>query len=417
MHGRVVFDPAPAAADPVAFGEELAHGLERLGARTTRGTGGVHFHVPLSKLTTDSPLGLASTGQISLSEHEGSLVVSYALNQWTMCLAFGVVLFGMTGLFLYLDDALPKHYTLLALGLGFAFPALASALLTGLEFREFLRACMAQSLCASQASWPARGCALSRVRWAKDEPVLAWVPRWIRPVLTLELLPVVVCCAAVGALMRTMVGDIPDGVVILFGVGSAFVCGLRFFLVRGKAGQVRRALGRTLARTRARLVAVSVADLAELAAVEDGTAVRCCGRVRTRSTLPGLFVGTPAVYRFVSVVFRIARRHRGRVELHVVHEAGDAFDLIDVRGTAIPVNLAGAQVLTPSAHQRPLSLAQMARILALAIPEMVTGTVTGGMIASEWLLRDGQEVEVVAQKRGSGLVSAEKRPLLIVPQS
>jgi hypothetical protein len=414
MHGRVVFDPAPAACDPAALQAELVRGLERLGAQTTQGASGVRFHVPLKRLTTDSPLGLASTGEISLIEDDGKLVVAYALNQLTMCLAFGVVVFGMTALFLYLDETLPKELTLAALGLGFVLPAVVSALLTGLEFREFLRACMAHSLCASQVSWQSGKYALFRVRWAKDEPALEWVSPLIRVAVTLELLPVVSFFVVMGAFLDVTLRGIPEGSFLLFGIGSAFVCGLRFFLVRGNVGRLRRGVGRSMAK--ARLGGAALTDLAQLASVEDGTLVRCRGRVRVKKTLPGLFVGTMAAVRFVEAVFRLARPHKGRVELHVVHEAGEEFDLVDARGAAVRVDVARGQVLAPSTRARLLSLPQMARILDLPFPGKGTGTVTGEMWAEEWLLRDGHEVEILAQKRGDALASPEEGPLLILPR-
>lgn len=174
------------------------------------------------------------------------------------------------------------------------------------------------------------------------------------------------------------------------------------------------AAARGVLRMRLRKLARGQVQLSRLAQRADGELVHVRGRVRAREQIDGLV--TPA-----RGVFRRVVMHFG--ELRVVHEAAVDFVLVDENGESIIVQVEGARIVAPTGklEQWPGTAPEVARALALPLPKetrrwqekrtkkLAKGKKPAKMRASEYLLRDGDEVEVVGYKNRTVDVTVEER--------
>lgn len=164
---------------------------------------------------------------------------------------------------------------------------------------------------------------------------------------------------------------------ILFGLGVG-------------GGILGERVGSAIVRRHVARLAHGEVALARLREAAEGTLVHVRGRVRAEATLGGLLHGVPGVYR--RIVFRAGRARW-------IHEAAVAFDVVDAHGAWIHVQPRGARLLAPVAElvEYPRNGFAGERItpsLAAVIARHTGDTIP----ASELVVRDGDEVELVGHK-------------------
>jgi hypothetical protein len=139
----------------------------------------------------------------------------------------------------------------------------------------------------------------------------------------------------------------------------------------------------------ARLARGEVA-LARVREEAEGQVVHVRGRVRAEATLHGLLHGVPGVYR------RIAFRAAGA---RWIHEAAVAFDVVDAGGAWIRVEPWGARLLAPVAElvEYPARAFTGERATP-SLTSVIAGHGRGTIPASELVVRDGDEIELVGHK-------------------
>jgi hypothetical protein len=198
-----------------------------------------------------------------------------------------------------------------------------------------------------------------------------------------------------------------------------------------------RAVRAVIAR-RLRRLARGEAEVAHLHDQEDGELVHVRGTVRAQTTIRALLDDAPAVFR--RVIFSLRPRTSPREGINAVHEAAVDFALVDSSGVAIIVEVEGARLLAEPKNER--EMCEETRFLALRLPPELSevadrrraraakGNVSP-VPASEVLLREGDEVEVVGYKSRrvdptvaklaretpmrASLRSGKQLPLLILP--
>lgn len=159
---------------------------------------------------------------------------------------------------------------------------------------------------------------------------------------------------------------------------------------------VGRRVGRAVVQARVRRLARGAEDLRRLPAEPDGELLHVRGRVRATQALSGFLHGASGVYR------RVAFRLDG---VEWVHEAAVDFALVDAAGEAVSVQVAGARLL---AQERERFEYPVARFTTPPLPATLERIVaprrerlrwrTRPVEATELLLRDGDEVEIVGYK-------------------
>jgi hypothetical protein len=147
--------------------------------------------------------------------------------------------------------------------------------------------------------------------------------------------------------------------------------------------------GAVVQRYVARLAHGEVA-LARVREAAEGTLVHVRGRVRAEATLDGLLHGVPGVYR--RLVFRVTGARW-------IHEAAVAFDVVDAHGAWIRVEPRGARLLAPVAElmEYPAGAFTGERVTP-SVAAVVAGHAGPIITASELVVRDGDEVELVGHK-------------------
>jgi len=157
-------------------------------------------------------------------------------------------------------------------------------------------------------------------------------------------------------------------------------------------------LARAALRHRLRKLAHGAIDLSQLAQEPDGELYYLRGRVKARTTLPGLLDGEPAVFRRMVIDLGDSR---------LVHEAAVDFAVIDEQGAIALVEVAGARLVARDRSLLPLPPAARERVLGLGIMTNLhkdtwsvcfPGRRRDLPAASEVLLRDGDAVEIVGYK-------------------
>jgi hypothetical protein len=265
---------------------------------------------------------------------------------------------------------------------------------------------------------------LERTHLLRDD--LTWLPaslralRWsVAGAIWTGVLGSVITAAALG-----------PGLVIVLGKGVALLTVGGIYLGdRAARAALKARLGR-LARGQVRLE--------ELAREPDGELVHVRGRVRAYSVLPGFLHGTPAVYRRMIFVLGGAK---------VVHEAAVDFGLVDDAGDLITVSVARSRLLLPGggADADRADYPDLPRFLELPLPPALGRSVERARLqlerkaqappvsASEFLVRGGDEVEIVGYKTRvvdptvamrlerdtpmrAALRSGRELPLLITPR-
>lgn len=156
-------------------------------------------------------------------------------------------------------------------------------------------------------------------------------------------------------------------------------------------------LARRLMRAQLRRLAHGSADLRRLASEADGELVHVRGRVRARDTLAGFLHGTPGVFRRMAFVLD------GKP---MVHEAAVDF-AVTAGGEEAIVQVARARILVPQedpadypadkflAPSLPPSLMAATLMLRARLQHKVPRR---PISAAEFVLRDGDEVELVGYK-------------------
>jgi hypothetical protein len=180
-------------------------------------------------------------------------------------------------------------------------------------------------------------------------------------------------------------------------------------------GMLGERLGSALVRRHVERLAHGEVALARVREEAEGKVVYVRGRVRAESRLEGLLHGVPGVYR--RVVFRAGGTRW-------IHEAAVVFDVVDENGEWLRVQPWGARLLAPVAELMayPASAFTGARVtpsLAAALAGRA-GDPAGIIPASELVVRDGDEVELVGHKsqtadptgHGGGFREPPQRPLL-----
>lgn len=207
---------------------------------------------------------------------------------------------------------------------------------------------------------------------------------------------------AVGGIV--MVPHFPGGVV--GGLGKTMVAGGLY------AGD---RVARSVLRRRLAKLAHGQVELSRLKQERDGELVHVRGRVRARTDLPGLLDDCAhAVYRRVQIVLG---------QLRLVHEEAVDFTLMDDDGEVVIVEVSGARLVVPDPKMQRLRAVgpQAERLLALSLPKEAhdwlkkraerqrRGKSMPRMAASEFLLQDGEEIDVVGYKNRVVDVSVEGR--------
>jgi hypothetical protein len=160
---------------------------------------------------------------------------------------------------------------------------------------------------------------------------------------------------------------------------------------RASKGIIRSRLGK-LARGKV--------DLARLSNEEDGELVHVRGRVRASTTVEGLVSSEPGVYRRTKVRFG---------DVDVIDEEAVDFYLVDDTGVAISIEVEGAHLVVHDPKvgrttfpERLFALAQHpgARRMVLRYEQMRARGRRAqiSVLASETMLRSGDEIEVVGYK-------------------
>jgi hypothetical protein len=221
-------------------------------------------------------------------------------------------------------------------------------------------------------------------------------------------------------------------------VGATIPIALKFWAFVPVVLGVPRAVGpaalrvgnrRARALARRRLRRIRGGDAGALLHRRDGELVKVRGRVRVHEPVIGLLDEAPAAYRRLEVALGT---------LQVIHEAATDFALVADDGAHIAVLAADARLLGVSARRYRLDGAQERRVLAQILRPHVTrelhrrGIEHYETLATECLLRDGDEVEIVGYKTRivdrsvdqrlmrdeplrTALQSGSRRPLLIAP--
>jgi hypothetical protein len=215
-----------------------------------------------------------------------------------------------------------------------------------------------------------------------------------------------------------------------------------FFGIIPGSAYVGDSAARAIMGRRLRRLARGEVDVARLRDQEDGELVHVRGKVRGQQTTDAFLDGSPAVFR--RVIFEMddaRRRRRGWGVGPVVHEAAVDFALVDASGEAITVEVDGARLLAQPSRKRedygqeeffalPLPAAVL-KVVNERRERAAAGKPTKPVKASEVLLRDGDEVEVVGYKSRrvdptvatlsretpmrASLRSGKQLPLLILP--
>lgn len=264
---------------------------------------------------------------------------------------------------------------------------------------------------------------LERTHLLRDD--LTWLPAGLRALRW----------SVAGAIWTGVVGGVltaaalGPGLVIVLGKGVALLAvGGAYLGDRAARAALKARLGR-LARGQVRLDA--------LAREPDGELIHVRGRVRAYGVLPGFLHGAPAVYRRMIFVLGGSK---------VVHEAAVDFGLVDEAGELITVSVARSRLLLPGggADADRADYPDLPRFLELPLPPSLGRTVErarlrlerGGaapVSACEFLVRDGDEVEIVGYKTRvvdptvgmrleretptrAALRSGRELPLLITPR-
>jgi hypothetical protein len=172
---------------------------------------------------------------------------------------------------------------------------------------------------------------------------------------------------------------------------------------------------RSIMRRRLAKLARGQVELSHLQHQADGDLVHVRGRVRARQHLTGVLdASAQAVYRRVLMQFG---------EVRVVHEAAVDFEMVDDRGESIIVETEGARIVAPELklRQLPYLAPETDRMLALPLPDktrpwqalrakkLARGKNPPMANAAEYLLREGDEVEVVGFKNRTVDVTVESR--------
>jgi hypothetical protein len=172
---------------------------------------------------------------------------------------------------------------------------------------------------------------------------------------------------------------------------------------------------RSVLRRRLAKLAHGQVELSRLQHQADGELVHVRGRVRAREHGPGLLdANAQTVYRRVLMNFS---------EVRVVHEAAVDFELVDDKGESIIVEVEGAHLIAPELKLQRLqqNAPAIERLLKLELPEktrywqitrarkLAKGKKPPPVSAAEYLLREGDEVEVVGFKNRTVDVSVESR--------
>jgi hypothetical protein len=196
-------------------------------------------------------------------------------------------------------------------------------------------------------------------------------------------------------------------------------------------GVLGERMGSAMVRRHVARLARGEVSLARVHEEAEGEVVHVRGRVRvepeSHGVLQGLLHGVPGVYR------RLVLRAGGT---RWIHEAAVAFDVVDAHGEWIRVEPRGARLLAPVAElmEYPASAFTGPRITPslAAVLAGRAGDLTQTIPASELVVRDGDEVELVGHKSqtadvtGHGgsfreppqravLRSGDELPLLITP--
>jgi hypothetical protein len=175
---------------------------------------------------------------------------------------------------------------------------------------------------------------------------------------------------------------------------------------RAARGVLRRRLGK---------LAHGEVELSRLKQEADGELVHVRGRVRARGALTGL------LDERASTVYRRVRLTLG--EVHLVHEAAVDFSLVDERGEVVFVQVSGARLVAPEPKKQKLVAVgpQVERLLAQPWPKQADrwiekrakrqskGKSMPTLFASEFLLQENDEIEVVGYKTRVVDVSLEAR--------
>ena len=171
-------------------------------------------------------------------------------------------------------------------------------------------------------------------------------------------------------------------------------------------GVLRRRLGK---------LAHGQVELSRLKQEADGELVHVRGRVRARGALTGLLDEN------ASTVYRRVRLDLG--EVHLIHEAAVDFSLVDEHGEMVFVQVSGARLVAAEPKKQKLVSvgAQAERLLAQPWPKQANrwiekrakrqrkGKSMPTFFASEFLLQEGDEIEVVGYKTRVVDVSVESR--------
>jgi hypothetical protein len=175
---------------------------------------------------------------------------------------------------------------------------------------------------------------------------------------------------------------------------------------------------RALLRNRLSKLAHGQVELSRLKQEADGELVHVRGRVRARTDLPGVLDdGTRCVYRRVQFAI-----HPLNQAQRSVHEAAVDFALVDETGESIIVEVEGsrlvasepklARVEQPAAVERLLSLPlpkEFDRWRAKRAERIAKGKQPARALAGEFLLRDGDAIEVVGYKNRRVDVTVDSR--------
>ena len=226
---------------------------------------------------------------------------------------------------------------------------------------------------------------LERTHLLRDD--LTWLPAGLR------------------ALRWSVAGAIWTGVLGSVITAAALGPGLVFILGKGVAlaavGGIYLGDRAARAALKARLgrLARGQVQLDQLAREADGELVHVRGRVRAYSTLPGFLHGAPAVYRRMIFVL-------GRTK--IVHEAAVDFGLVDEAGELITVSVAKSRLLVPETDRADYP--DLPKFLELPLPPTLDRAAERARMrleqkepappvsACEFLVRDGDEVEIVGYK-------------------
>ena len=265
---------------------------------------------------------------------------------------------------------------------------------------------------------------LERTHLLRDD--LTWLPAGLRALRW----------SVAGAIWTGVVGSVltaaalGPGLVIILGKGVALLTvGGLYLGDRAARAALQARLGR-LARGQVRLD--------ELAREPDGELVHVRGRVRAYSALPGFLHGIPAVYRRMIFVLGGSK---------VVHEAAVDFGLVDEACEFITVSVASSRLLLAGggAETDRADYPDLEKFLELPLPpalvrirdrsrqQLERGAPAPPVSASEFLVRDGDEVEIVGYKTRvvdptvamrlerdipmrAALRSGRELPLLITPR-